>query len=68
MSVVQISLQVFLHSLTARTSVLGSLAGKVKHRFTIFTPGGYVELEGEEDVIRVAYLTNEASLSAQVAV
>lgn len=31
-------------------------------------PGGAVELEGKEDVIRVAYLTNETSLCAQVAV
>lgn len=31
-------------------------------------PGGDVKLEGEDDVISVAYLTNEAALSAEVAV
>lgn len=31
-------------------------------------PGGAVELEGEDDVIGVADLTNESTLSAQVAV
>lgn len=31
-------------------------------------PGGDVKLEGEDDVSSVAYLTNEAALSAQVAV
>lgn len=30
-------------------------------------PGGDVKLEGEDDVISVAYLTKEATLSAQVA-
>lgn len=66
-SVQQIPLQVFLHSLTARTGYPRILAGKVKHSLTIFTPGGDVKLEGEDDVISVAYLTKEATLSAQVA-
>lgn len=30
-------------------------------------PGGGVELKGKDDVISVAYLTNEATLGAQVA-
>lgn len=30
-------------------------------------PGGAVELEGEDDVISVAYLTDEAALGAEVA-
>lgn len=32
------------------------------------SPGGGVELKREDDVVSVAYLTNEAALGAQVAV
>lgn len=32
------------------------------------TPGGGVKLEGEDDVISVTYLTDEATLRAQVTV
>lgn len=38
-SVLQVPVQVFPYSLTARTRVPGSLAGEVKHGLTIFTPG-----------------------------
>lgn len=41
----------------------GQIAAAYDH-----VPGGDVKLEGEDDVISVAYLTNEATLGAQVAV
>lgn len=37
-SVQQVSLQVFSHPLTARTLVLRSFTGEVKHSLTVFTP------------------------------
>lgn len=46
----------------------GSLAAQMKYSFTIFTPGGAVKLEREDDVISVAYLANEATLRAQITV
>lgn len=100
----QIPLQVLPNPLAARTRVLRSFAGQVKHSLTIFTPeskreekhlklnertkfnknneqdlifflifqvnvpGGAFKLKGEDDVIGVTYLTNEAALGAQVAV
>lgn len=51
-SVLQISLQVFPHSLTARTRHPGSFTGQVKHSFTIFTP------EAEIRVLKTSFKTS----------
>lgn len=67
-SVLQISLQVFLHPLAARTGKPGGFTGQMEHGFTVLTPGGAAELEGEDDVAGVADLTDESSLGAQIAV
>lgn len=54
-------------SLTSRAPGSGRLAGFMKDGFTVTTSCCGVKLEGVDDLILVADLTDEASLAAQVA-
>lgn len=64
--VLQVSFQVPLQPETARTRRAVRSTGGVEHCLTLLTPAGGLKLKGEDDVIGVADLANEASLGAKV--
>lgn len=66
--VLQISLEVPLKTQASWTGRRLGLAGCVKHGLTVFTPGGGVKLEGEDDVTGMTHLADEAPLGAKVTV
>lgn len=59
---------ILLHAHATWTREAAGFARKVENCFAILAPGCDVKLEGEDDVVGVADLADETSLSAEVAV
>lgn len=63
----KVSLFISLQTLTARTGNTLGFTGGVENCFACLTPRGGVKLKRKNDVVHVADLADEASLSAEVA-